>query len=83
MELKELADKLREMPDTLPKGRKDLQGLLFGIRYAAELDDAAKQAGCSITKTIAKIREKSGGSNYERDIGKGVRLALAKYVKLE
>ena len=72
----ELADILREMYDTAPEGEKGIQGLLFGIQYAAELD-AAKQAGYS----IATIRKLSRVKNYERDIGKGVK--LAKYVKLK
>ncbi len=85
MEPEELADKLREMLKTAEelktaegKDEKSLQGLLFGIKYAEELK-AAKQAGYS----IATIRKMSIKENYDTDISKGMRLALAGYVKLK
>ena len=44
MELPELAQKLREMYDTAPKGEKALRVHLFGIKYAAELSRISPHA---------------------------------------
>ena len=72
MELQELADTLREMYDTAPKGEKVVQIHLFGIIYAADIsrftpDAVVKRAGLK--------------DSYGREVHKGRN--LAKYVELK
>ena len=72
MEQQELADILREMHETAEKGEKGTQILLFGIKYAAELE----------RHSILTITELNGvPETYGREIYKGVK--LAKYVELK
>ena len=71
MELPELAQKLREMYDTAPKGEKALRVHLFGIKYAAELSRIPPGA----------VAKRAGLDNYGVEINKARN--LAKYVTLK
>ena len=72
MNLQQLADKLREMYDTAPKGEKAAYIHLFGIKYAAELDRFSP----------ASVAERSGLQPWcGTEVNKGRK--LAKYVDLK
>ena len=80
---KKLARKLEAMYDGAPEGEKVAHIILFGIKYAEELDDAAKQAGCPIWKIIKSSGLKKSLNlkkyTYTSEINYG--MTLAKYVK--
>ena len=87
MEPEELANELRDMYNCgKQKGERVAHIILFGIKYAEELE-AAIQAGCSIAKiiTLSGLREsqKLKKNTYIPEIRNGMKLALAGYVKLE
>ena len=72
MTIQELADQLREMYDTAPKGEKAAYIHLFGIKYAAELDRFSP----------ASVVERAGlRRSYGTEVNKGRN--LAKYVDLK
>ena len=72
MTIQELADQLREMYDTAPKGEKAAYIHLFGIKYAAELDRFSP----------ASVVERAGlKHSYGTEVNKGRN--LAKYVDLK
>ena len=76
MEPQELADELKVMYyDGASKNERAAHVILFGIKYAAELN-AAIQDGCSIEKII-----KLSGHGYIPEIKKG--MTLAQYVELK
>ena len=72
MNLQQLADELREMHDTAPRGEKVAHIHLFGIKYAAELDRFAP----------ALVAERAGLQRWcGTEVNKGRN--LAKYVDLK
>lgn len=72
MDIGQLADELRKMYDTAPRGEQVAHIHLFGIKYAAELARFAP----------ASVAERAGiGRSYGTEINKGRN--LAKYVELK
>ena len=72
MNVQELADKLREMYETAPKGEQAAMIHLFGIKYAADLNGVS----------LASVVEHAGlRRSYVTEINKGRN--LAKYVDLK
>ena len=72
MDIEQLADELRKMYDTAPRGEQVTRIHLFGIKYAAELGRFAP----------ASVAERAGiGRSYGTEINKGRN--LAKYVELK
>ena len=72
MNVQELADKLREMYETAPKGEQATMIHLFGIKYAADLNGVS----------LASVIEHSGlHRSYVTEVNKGRK--LAKYVDLK
>ena len=72
MNVDELAEKLREMYDTAPKGEKAAYIHLFGIKYASELNRFAP----------ASVAERAGLQRWcGTEVNKGRN--LAKYVDLK
>ena len=72
MRLQQLADELREMYDTAPRGEQVVMIHLFGIKYAAEFKGLP----------LAKIVDLAGlPHTYVTEINKGRN--LAKYVDLK
>ena len=88
MKPQELANELRDMySEGLQKREVNEHIILFGIKYVAELDNAAKQADWPIRKMIAEIITLSGlresrkfkKNTYIPEISRGMK--LAQYVK--
>ena len=72
MNVQELADELREMYDTAPRGEQVVMIHLFGVKYAAELNRVS----------LANVVNLAGLSRtYVTEVNKGRN--LAKYVDLK
>ena len=73
MTVEELAQELRRMYDSAPKGEQNTSVLLFGIRYADHLPHG--------TSRVADVVQRSAlGRNWASEINKGRN--LARYVDL-